>query len=244
MKAVAYIRLSQDDSTNPSNSPLNQEKIIKDYAERQGDVIIKVYSDINRSGGDIERPAFKEMLLDAKDKTFEVIFVKDWSRLTRDIADLRNIREMIEEILKIKIVSCDGVEDDKAVDVTTLANDWFLKECRKKTAQIHDLKLKEQVPLNRPPYGFRMSQKLKKFVIDSEKVEDVKKIFERKAEGAKNIELKEEFGLSLPTIANILKNKTYLGYNKYKGEWIKGKHDPIISEELFNRCQTMGSKKL
>ncbi|MCQ3931354.1 MAG: hypothetical protein DPW16_12930 [Chloroflexi bacterium] len=50
----------------------------------------------------------------------------------------------------------------------------------------------------------------------------------------------------------ILQNRTYLGFVKYQQydphsdgprswknpiEWIKGKHDPIIDEELFNRCQ-------
>ncbi len=50
----------------------------------------------------------------------------------------------------------------------------------------------------------------------------------------------------------ILQNRTYLGYVKYQQydqhsdgrrswknpiEWIKGKHDSIIDEELFNRCQ-------
>ncbi len=237
MRAVGYTRLSEDDTNNPSNSPLNQEKIIRSLAEKNKDELIKFYSDVNRSGGDIDRPAFQEMLNDARAKRFEVVYVKDWSRLTRNIADLRNIKELIEDQLKIKIISCDGISENMVIDITTLSSDWYLKECKRKTEQIHELKLKEQVPLNRPPIGYRMSQKLKQFVIDEEKAQEVKKVFELKSEGLRNMEILQETTFSLPTIANILKNKTYLGFNKYKGEWILGKHKPIISEELFNRVQ-------
>jgi len=237
MKAIGYIRLSNEDTKNPSNSPLNQEKIIRSLAEKNNDIIIKIYSDINRSGGDMDRPSFKEMIRDAKQNQFEVVYIKDWGRLTRDIADLRNIKEMIERDLKIKIVSGDGVTDDRTIDVVTLGNDWYLKECKRKTEQIHELKLKEQVPLNRPPIGYAMSQRLKHFIVDEERVDDVKKVFELKAEGLRNIDILQETGFSLPTIANILQNKTYLGFNKYKGVWMNGKHKPIISEELFNKVQ-------
>src|SRR5258708_5749839 len=57
---------------------------------------------------------------------------------------------------------------------------------------------------------------------------------------------------STETIRAILQNRTYLGYVRYqpyqrhadgsrswaiKEEWFKGKHTPIISQDLFDRCQ-------
>ena len=35
----------------------------------------------------------------------------------------------------------------------------------------------------------------------------------------------------------FLRNKTYCGYLKHKNEWIKGLHDPIISENVFEQAQ-------
>ncbi len=232
MKAAGYVRLSQDDTTNKSDSPVHQEKIIRDYAKQNGDEIIKIYSDINRTGSNTERPGFKKMIKDSVQGYFKTIYIKDCSRLSRSIVDFETTIKWLQKY-EINVISCDGIQDSKARQVVTLGNQWFAEECKKKTQQIHELKLKEQVPLNRPPYGYKMSKRLKMFVIDPEKAEDVKKMFEMKAYGSKNQEIAEEFRLSLPAVANILKNKTYLGYNKYKREWIKGKHEAIIDDSTY-----------
>ena len=43
--------------------------------------------------------------------------------------------------------------------------------------------------------------------------------------------------VSTKNITYVLSNKTYAGYLKLKGDWIKALHDPIISEETFKKAQ-------
>ena len=55
-------------------------------------------------------------------------------------------------------------------------------------------------------------------------------------------EIADEFSMNVTTVYNILKNRTYLGENIYRGVWSKGKHQPLITEELFLQCQKPNSR--
>lgn len=144
--------------------------------------------------------------------------------------------------LGIIVLSSDGHNDPKERQVRALVSQWTLDDLREKSEMHHKLKIKEQVPLNPPPLGYVMSKKLKQFVIDPENAETVKEIFERKSYGESINSIAEDLKMNVTTVYNILKNKTYLGYNIYRGDLIKGKHPPLISEELFNKCQNPNSK--
>lgn len=45
------------------------------------------------------------------------------------------------------------------------------------------------------------------------------------------------------TLRNILAKKTYLGYTYFNGQWYKGTHAPIVSEELFRKVESVKNKK-
>lgn len=240
-RAVCYVRLSQDDSKNPSLSPANQVKICKEYAESKGDTIAVVYSDVNKSGSNLQRSGFQNMMNDAKKGLFKRIYLKTWDRLSRDLVDMEHT---IKNLAKsgIVVISSDGHNDPKERQVRALVAQWTLDDLREKSENLHKLKIKEQVPLNPPPFGYKMSKKYKHYIVEGEKAETVKEIFERKSYGESINSIAQDLRMNVTTVYNILKNKTYLGYNVYRGEIIKGKHQAIISEELFNKCQKKDSR--
>jgi len=233
-KAVCYVRLSQDDPKNPSLSPINQEKICKNYAKEKGDEITLVYKDINRTGGNLNRNGIKQLIGDAKNDLFKRVYVKNWDRLSRDIIDMETTIRGLNN-LGILVISCAGDNDPKARQVMTMAAQWELERMRDKTKQLHALKRIEGIPTNSPPLGYKMSKTDKRYVIDEEKALIVKRIFEMRKEGDSITTIAKELKMNAPTIYRMLQNRTYLGYNKYKEEWIKGRHFSIISEELFNQ---------
>lgn len=235
-RSVAYIRLSKDDSANPSLSPQNQLSIIKDHATKLSEEISQVYEDINRTGSNTLREELNKLLEDAKQNKFKKLFIKDWSRLARNIIIQETIINELSD-LGIEIISCDGIIDKKARQVTGLTNEWFIDQCREKQQQVHKLKLSQQIPCSRPPHGYRMSKKLKKFVIHDEEAEDVRKIYDLRRQGISINKIAKEMGMNVSKVFGILNNKTYLGYNLYRGELIQGKHPPIISEELFEEVK-------
>jgi DNA invertase Pin-like site-specific DNA recombinase len=84
-RAVLYLRVSTIDQTTA-----NQERELRQVAERMGCEVAKVYKDHGISGvkGRDRRPAFDAMCRDATKRQFDVIMVWSVDRLGRSLQDL------------------------------------------------------------------------------------------------------------------------------------------------------------
>jgi DNA invertase Pin-like site-specific DNA recombinase len=97
----------------------------------------------------------------------------------------------------------------------------------------------------KPPFGYIWDGS--KLIIDNEKKDYVKAIFERAALGvgySKIAELLNNAGqktsngnsFSKQTVKNMIENKTYIGISIIKNEEVTD-HEAIISEDLFYKIQ-------
>ncbi len=84
-RAVFYLRVSTIDQTTA-----NQERELRQVAERMGCEIVKVYKDHGISGakGRDKRPAFDAMCRDASRRQFDVVMAWSVDRLGRSLQDL------------------------------------------------------------------------------------------------------------------------------------------------------------
>lgn len=88
MNAVAYCRVSTN-VKDQLNSLETQREFFKAYAEKAGYRLLRVYSDKGRSGTQTaKRDDFNSMMRDARSGAFQVVLVKDISRLARNTVDL------------------------------------------------------------------------------------------------------------------------------------------------------------
>ena len=105
------------------------------------------------------------------------------------------------------------------------------------------------------PVGYTNNPKTRGIDVDNEKAPKVVKMFELYATGAYTLHslanwckengLVGNLGKPL-VIANIQKNLQnifYLGLMKWKGEIFEGKHEPLISKKLFDKCQEVMRKR-
>src|SRR3989344_735924 len=105
------------------------------------------------------------------------------------------------------------------------------------------------------PVGYLNNPKTRMIDIDKDKASKVQKLFELYATGAYTLNslanwckekgLRGNLGKPL-VIANIqknLQNVFYLGLMKWKGEIFEGKHEPLISKKLFDKCQEVMAKR-
>ncbi len=100
MKAVGYIRVSGEASKD-GESPDTQRNDILKHVEYEGWKFSRHYEDLGISGSAISaRPAFQQMLKDAKANKFDVIIV---SRLTRFARNLRELLNFLHEFEKYGI---------------------------------------------------------------------------------------------------------------------------------------------
>jgi DNA invertase Pin-like site-specific DNA recombinase len=84
-RAVLYLRVSTIEQTTA-----NQERELRQVAERMGCEIVKVYKDHGISGakGRDKRPAFDAMCRDASRRQFDVVMAWSVDRLGRSLQDL------------------------------------------------------------------------------------------------------------------------------------------------------------
>ena len=80
-----YERLSRDDDqTGDSNSIVNQKQYLESYAHQKGYTNCQHYTDDGWSGGNFERPAWKQLIADIEAGKVAHVIVKDMSRAGRD----------------------------------------------------------------------------------------------------------------------------------------------------------------
>ena len=67
-----------------SNSIINQKKYLEGYAAQQGYENVVHYTDDGYSGGNFERPAWKQLVSDIEAGKVAHVLVKDMSRAEKD----------------------------------------------------------------------------------------------------------------------------------------------------------------
>ena len=84
-RAVVYLRVSTIDQTTA-----NQERELREIADRMGCEIVKVYKDHGISGakGRDKRPAFDKLCRDAARREFDMVMAWSVDRLGRSLQDL------------------------------------------------------------------------------------------------------------------------------------------------------------
>ena len=135
-----YCRLSKDDDLQgESNSITNQKEILKKYAEENNLNIYDIYIDDGYSGTNFERPDFKRMIQDIKDKKVNMVIVKDSSRLGRDYIGFGEYVEKIFPQHQVRLVSIldnyDSAIDNGVADTMpfrAVMNDYYAKDISKK----------------------------------------------------------------------------------------------------------------
>lgn len=80
-----YERLSRDDDQQgDSNSIVNQKSYLTSYAADHGHANCRHYTDDGYSGGNFERPGWKQLIADIDAGLVGVVIAKDLSRVGRD----------------------------------------------------------------------------------------------------------------------------------------------------------------
>lgn len=254
MNVVIYARYSTDKQTEQSIE--GQLKICTEYAERCGYTVIGQYIDRALSGQNGDRPNFKRMLSDCKNKSFQGILVYKLDRFARNRIDSAMCRKYLDP-LGVKILSAtEGISDDP--------NGMLLTGVLETIAEYYSLELAEKVKrgmnINAEkclsnggtiPFGYKSIDK--HLVVDEDTAPYVVKIFEMYANGFRTIDIAEYLNsrnlktahgaaFNKNSLHSILKNKKYIGVYKYGDIEIPDGVPRIISDDLFNRVSEVLAK--
>ncbi len=102
MKAAIYTRKSK--YTGKGASIENQISACKDYLKRLDVDDFTIYEDEGFSGKSTNRPKFKQMISDAKNKKFDIIICYKLDRISRNVTDFSSLITDLEK-MKISFIS-------------------------------------------------------------------------------------------------------------------------------------------
>lgn len=187
-----YERLSRDDELQgDSNSIINQKAMLENYAKQNGFSNVRHYTDDGYSGGDFERPAWKQMMRDIDAGLIGVVIAKDMSRIGRDYLQVGFYTEIQFREKGIRFIAIsNGVDSNDQTSsefapFLNIMNEWYLRDCSRKIrstlkAKGNDGKHISSVSI----YGYKKDpEDSSHWLIDEEAAEVVRRIFRLTVEG-------------------------------------------------------------
>ena len=187
-----YERLSRDDDqVGDSNSIVNQKKYLEGYAAQRGYTNIQHYTDDGWSGGNFDRPAWKQLVADIEAGKVAHVLVKDMSRIGRDYLQTGFYTEVMFRQHGVHFVAiANGVDSDdqnsnEFAPFLNIMNEWYLRDLSRKQRTAIRVKGESGKPTtNSAIYGYKKLPGDKyTWHIDEEAAAVVRRIFQLTIEG-------------------------------------------------------------
>ena len=187
-----YERLSRDDdNAGDSNSIVNQKKYLESYAQQRGYTNCRHYTDDGWSGGNFERPAWKQLVADIEAGKVAHVIVKDMSRAGRDYLQTGFYTEVffrqhgVHFVAIANSVDSDDQNSNEFAPFLNIMNEWYLRDLSRKQKTAIRVKGESGKPTtNCAIYGYRKDPENKyHWLIDEEAAAVVRRIFRLTIEG-------------------------------------------------------------
>lgn len=270
MKVAIYCRLSEEDRNkdspdHESESIQNQKSMLLSYARTQGWELYRIYSDEDYTGADRNRPEFKQLLSDAKERKFDIVLCKTQSRFTRELELVEKYIHGSFPVWGIRFVSVvDNADTEnkgnkKARQINGLVNEWYLEDMSENIKSVLNDKRKNGIHIGAfALYGYQKDPEKKgHLIIDEEAAEVVREVFTLFSKGYGKTaiaRLLNERGIPNPTEYKRQKGLNYrqpkdknstlwkyyaisnmLGNEMYIGNMVQGKYGSISYKSKKNK---------
>ena len=253
--AVLWTRVSSEKQEKNNCSLQTQEKVCREFAERNGIIIKKPFGGTHESAKQMGEE-FKSMInYVTRDKEVNVILVYSYDRFSRTGAEA----SMLKALLKSKGVYVVSVT--QPIDPDTASGD-FMEDVLLLFSKFDNTIRKDKCVCGmreclrrgewfcKAPIGYDKVKKDKHhYLTVNWKGELLRKAFRWKAdEGLSNPEICDRLksmGLDIDRkqLSYIFLNPIYCGYIRHnlleEGELVKGNHEPIVDVETFKRINGM-----
>ena len=253
IRCAIYTRKSTEEGLEQEFNSLQAQReaceaYIKSQKHEHWQLLPTEYDDGGYSGGNMERPALKKLLLDIKAGLVDIIVVYKIDRLTRSLMDFSKIVEVLDKHNASFVSVTQHFNTTTSMGRLTLNMLLSFAQFEREVTgerirdKISASKKKGMWMGGKPPLGYY--RKDKKIYPDEEKSILINNIFKKYVELKSTILLKEWLNkqghnISVGNLNCILRNKAYIGLVGHKGTWYPGEHQGIISKELFEQVQAV-----
>lgn len=258
-RAILYIRVSTDEQADKGFSLASQEEQLRKYCQSTGIGVIHLFRE-DHSAKTFERPEFKKMLTFCKQNSKDVdllLFVK-WDRFSRNT---RDSYQMIHQFQKLGIETRAveqpldlNVPESKIMLAIYLASPEVENDRRALNVFNGMRKAKKEGRyVGTAPMGYinARDDRNRPIIKPNAIAQFIRTAFEEMATGMyaqeelRRIMVTKGFECSRNNFNRLLHNPLYAGniyiapFKDEPGCTVKGNHEPIISENLFQKVQAV-----
>ena len=257
---VLYCRVSTTEQAENGHSIDEQRERLINYCKARGWDDYEVFTDAGFSGAKITRPALSNALNLIRNKKVDKILVYKLDRLSRSQKDTLTL---IEDVFLAN--GCDFISISENFDTSTPLGRAMIgilavfaqlerEQIKERMLMGHEARAKQGKYSGnwRNPIGYDYIDG--KLIVNEYEKMLVQKVYEMYSQGISPYKIAEtlnesglnhRYGKWLPvSIRRIVTTRTYLGEVSFQGKWFDGVHEPIISEEMWNKCNTMHYKRV
>lgn len=262
IKYCLYARKSTEQEDKQALSIESQVREMISLAEREGLEIVEIKRESHSSKEVGQRPVYNELMSEIRQGKFNGILTWAPDRLSRNAGDLGSVVDLMDQGLLHEIRTYGQKFTNNPNEkflLMILGSQAKLENDNKMVNVKRGLRARCEMGLwpSVPPTGYLShSDRNKKceVVLDPQRSNVIKQIYEKVAydgwSGRKlfywlkdDIRFRTKNGkpLTLSNIYIILKSTFYYGefeYPKGSGVWYTGKHEPIITKDLYNQVQS------
>lgn len=242
--AVAYLRYSSDSQTEQSIE--GQLRVCQDYAERNDIIIVDTYIDRAMTGTNDNRRDFQRMLRDSAKRAWDYVLVYKLDRFSRNKYEMAMHKKTLRDN-GVKILSAmENIPDTpEGIILESLLEgmaEYYSAELSQKVRRgMNESRQKGYFTGGYLPYGYKVVDK--KVLIDEEKAEVVRYVYEQYASGVIVTDIIFELTargimnrgkpFARNTVHFMLKNEKYGGIYRHNGEVFTDIYPRIVPEPIF-----------
>ncbi len=241
---LAYIRVSTQRQSDHGISLIEQRRSIEGYASRQGLMIVEWFEEVETAARQ-GRPVFKELLKRLTRNPSLGLLVHKIDRGVRNLKDWAELGDLVDRGIDVRFTHDDARLDTRsgrlAADIQAVIAADYIRNLREEVKKgIYGRLAQGLYPLPAPiGYVDRGGGVVK--TPDPILAPLVIYAFERYATGETSLKsLMSELqvrGFPSVSLSRLLRNPFYLGACRVRGHTYPGKHQPLITAELFARVQ-------
>jgi site-specific DNA recombinase len=244
------------------------EAYIKSQASQGWRALPQHYDDPAYSGGNLDRPALKNLLVDIEAGRIDVVVVYKIDRLTRSLADFAKLVEAFDARSISFVAVTQQFNTTTSMGRLTLN---VLLSFAQFERELSSERVRDKIAASRRkgkwtggtvPLGYEARDK--RLVVNKMEAETVRTIFRRYLElqsfsrlvadldrrgivtKRRDTKVAKYIGgirFTYGPLAHFLKNRIYLGEVHHGGKWFEGEHEAIVDRATFDRVQQIPATK-
>jgi len=261
IKYCLYVRKSTESEERQVLSIDSQIKEMLQTAERDSLEVVEIRRESHSAKNSSERPIFNSLITDIKEGKFNGLLAWAPDRLSRNAGDLGSLVDLMDQKLLVDIRTYgqrfSNSPNEKFL-LMILCSQAKLENDNRSINIKRGLRTRAEMGLwpTMPPTGYLIQKEPDKkcrIIPDPDRADIIKKMFEKVAydkwSGRKvyhwlkfdiNFRTKNNHHLALSNVYLALQNTLYYGVYEWpqkSGNWYNGKHEPLITKELFDQVQ-------